>query len=299
MITWIRSLINFIGFLFSYLVITPVMLISTVLLTRSWYRNVTIAWSKILVGWMRIGAGIDYRIIGAENLKYLEKAPHFIVSNHQSALETLIYTIILPPHSFVLKKELLYIPFFGWGLAKAKPIAINRKDGKNALKQISKQAKERFAEGRSVIIFPEGTRVPFGEVVPFKKGGFIVAKQLEAPILPMAINSGIAAPKGRFLKEPGIITIVIGAPIEAESRTTSELAKETESWIRGHIVPSLNVSKIPTEAEIRALTAPVKPKETKREKTVTAETENRVETAKMQSAEEREVAKVTEAEVMK
>lgn len=299
MITWIRSLIIFIGFLFIYLVITPVMLISTVLLTGSWYRNVTITWSKILVGWMRIGAGIDYRIIGAENLKYLEKAPHFIVSNHQSALETLIYTIILPPHSFVLKKELLYIPFFGWGLAKAKPIAINRKDGKNALKQISKQAKERFAEGRSVIIFPEGTRVPFGEVVPFKKGGFIVAKQLEAPILPMAINSGIAAPKGRFLKEPGTITIVIGAPIEAESRTTSELAKETESWIRGHIVPSLNVSKIPTEAEIIALTAPIKPKETKREKTVTAETENMVETAKMQNAEEREVAKVTEAEVMK
>ncbi|PWD85334.1 lysophospholipid acyltransferase family protein [Ignatzschineria cameli] len=255
MITWIRSLITFIGFLFIYLIITPVMLISTVLLTGSWYRNVTIAWSKILVGWMRIGAGIDYRIIGAENLQYLKERPHFIISNHQSALETLIYTIILPPHSFVLKKELLYIPFFGWGLAKAKPIAINRKDGKNALKQISTQAKERFAEGRSVIIFPEGTRVPFGQVVPFKKGGFIVAKQLAAPVLPMAINSGIAAPKGRFLKEPGIITIVIGKPIESESLSTAELAKETERWIRGHIVPTLNVKKEATEAELRALTA--------------------------------------------
>lgn len=293
MITWIRSLITFIGFLFIYLVITPVMLISTVLLTGSWYRNVTIAWSKILVGWMRIGAGIDYRIIGLENLKYLEKTPHFIVSNHQSALETLIYTIILPPHSFVLKKELLYIPFFGWGLAKSKPIAINRKDGKNALKQISKQAKERFAEGRSVIIFPEGTRVPFGEVVPFKKGGFIVAKQLEAPILPMAINSGIAAPKGRFLKEPGIITIVIGAPIEAASRTTSELAKETESWIRGHIVPSLNVSKIPSEAEIKALTAPIKPKEKKREREITEVVE--AEGVEIEAVE----AEVIEAEVRK
>lgn len=105
MITWIRSLITFIGFLFIYLIITPVMLISTVLLTGSWYRNVTIAWSKILVGWMRIGAGIDYRIIGAENLQYLKERPHFIISNHQSALETLIYTIILPPHSFVLKRS--------------------------------------------------------------------------------------------------------------------------------------------------------------------------------------------------
>lgn len=258
MITWLRSLITFLGFLVIYLIITPIMLITTIILWGSWYRNVTIAWSNILIGWMRIGAGIQYRVIGREHLEKLKTHPHFIVSNHQSALETLIYTVILPPHSFVLKKELLYIPFFGWGLAKAKPIAINRKDGKNALKQISKQAKERFAIGRSVIIFPEGTRAPFDQEIPFKKGGFIVTKQLEAPVLPIAINSGIAAPKGRFLKEAGVVTIVIGEPIESKALSTNELAKTTESWIRSHIVQTLDVPLVPTQDEVKALTAPIK-----------------------------------------
>src|SRR5699024_12763766 len=92
-----------------------------------------------------------------------------------------------------------------------------------------KQANERFEVGRSVIIFPEGTRVPFDQEVPFKKGGFIVTKQMEAPVLPMAINSGIAAPKGRFLKEPGVVTIVIGEPIESKDLSTNELAKTTRS----------------------------------------------------------------------
>ena len=257
MVTWIRSLITFLGYLVIYLIITPIMLISTVALWGSWYRNVTIAWSNILIVWMRIGAGVHYRVIGRENLEKLKERPHFIISNHQSALETLIYTVILPPHSFVLKKSLLYIPFFGWGLAKAKPIAIDRTDGKNALKQISTQAKERFEIGRSVIIFPEGTRVPFGKVEPFKKGAFIVTKQLEAPVLPMAINSGIAAPKGRFLKEPGVVTIVIGEPIESKDLSTGELAKHTEKWIRAHIVSTLNVPLVPTEAELKALTAPM------------------------------------------
>lgn len=240
MVTWIRSLITFIGYLFIYLVITPIMMLCTICFWGSWFRRVTIIWSSILIGWMRIGAGVHYRVVGQENLNKLKDRPHFIISNHQSALETLIYTVILPPHSFVLKKELLYIPFFGWGLAKAKPIAINRKDGKNALKQISAQAKERFNEGRSVIIFPEGTRVPFGKEEPFKKGAFIVAKQLEAPVLPIAINSGLAAPKGRFIKEPGMITIVIGEPIESKELSTGELAKVTESWIRAHILPTLD-----------------------------------------------------------
>ncbi|MHC5225205.1 lysophospholipid acyltransferase family protein [Ignatzschineria sp. LJL83] len=257
MITWLRSLITLLGFIIFYLIITPTMLITTIVLWGSWYRAVTKAWSKLLIGWMRIGAGIHYRVIGRENLEALKEQPHFIISNHQSALETLIYTIILPPHSFVLKKELLYIPFFGWGLAKSKPIAINRKDGKNALKQISKQAKERFAIGRSVIIFPEGTRAPFDSVIPFKKGAFIVTKQLGAPVLPIAINSGLAAPKGRFIKEPGVVTIVIGKPIISQDLSTGELAKVTEGWIRSHIVQTLDVPLIPTEAEVTALTAPI------------------------------------------
>lgn len=245
MIKWIRSLITFLGFTVIALIITPIMMTATVLFWGSWYRKVTIIWANILIGWMRIGAGIHYRIIGIENLEKLKTRPHFIVSNHQSALETLIYTVIFPPHSFVLKKELLYIPFFGWGLAKSKPIAIDRKDGKNALKQIATQAKERFEIGRSVIIFPEGTRVPFDQVVPFKKGAFIVTKQMKAPVLPVAINSGIAAPKGRFLKEPGVVTIVIGEPIESADLSTSELTKVTESWIRDNIVQTLDVPLIP------------------------------------------------------
>lgn len=245
MITWIRSLIAFLGFLIIGVVITPIMLVLSLPFWGEPFRKITQLWCKLNLGWLRLSAGVRYKIEGAENLQYLN-TPHILISNHQSTFETYLYTIILPPHSFVLKKQLLYIPFFGWGLAKAKPISIDRESGRVALKKMVTQAEKRFKEGRSVIIFPEGTRAKPDAKVPYKKGAFIVAKQLDAPILPLSINSGRAWPKGSFLKYPGTITLTIGEPITTQDRKLGEIANETENWIRSHIYPTLDPAIKPT-----------------------------------------------------
>lgn len=237
---WLRSLLCLFGFIVISVIITPIMLLITLPVPKRAYRKVSQAWAKLILNWLTVSVGVRYRIVGEENLCALEEKPHLIISNHQSTLETYLYTIILPPHVFVLKRELLWIPFFGWGLAKVSPIAINRKDGRNAFKSIVKQAKERFKEELSIIIFPEGTRSSSESDTPYKRGGFLLAKELKANILPLAINSGLSWPKGRFLKYPGTITLEIGKPISSKDKKTTELLEETELWIRNHTRSSLD-----------------------------------------------------------
>ena len=237
---WLRSLICLLGFIVISVIVTPLLLLISLPFWGKPYKRIIDIWCRIVLGWLRISAGIKYRIEGAENLRYLEDKPHVIVSNHQSTFETFLYSMILPPHAFVLKRELTWIPFFGWGLAKLKPIAINRQDGRNALKSIIAQAKEKFNEGRSVIIFPEGTRAKPDTVKPFKKGAFLMTRELGADMLPVAINSGRAWSKGRFLKYPGTITMVIGKPIPFEGQSTQELLNLAEAEIRPNIRQTLD-----------------------------------------------------------
>ncbi len=252
MITWLRSLITFLGFIIIGVVITPIMLLFSLPFWGRPFHAIVRVWCKMNLGWLRIAAGVKYRVLGEENLQHLEKKPHLLLSNHQSTFETYLYSILLPPHSFVLKKQLLYIPFFGWGLAKTKPISIDREAGRAALKKMVSQAQERFQIDRSVIIFPEGTRANPDQKVPYKKGAFIVAKELNAPILPLAINSGRAWPKGSFLKYPGTITLTIGKPIMTEGRKIGEIATETETWIRSHTYPSLDPALKPQALEAKS-----------------------------------------------
>lgn len=237
---WLRSFLCLLGFLVISIIITPIMLVITLPVPKGAYRKVSQLWAKLILKWLTISVGVRYRIIGEENLADLHKKPHLIISNHQSTLETYLYTIVLPPHVFILKRELLWIPFFGWGLAKVNPIAINRKDGRNAFKNMVTQAKERFAEGLSIIVFPEGTRSAPNSITPYKRGGFLLAKQLNADILPLAINSGCSWQKGKFLKYPGTVTLEIGKPILSYNKDAHELLEETETWIRNHTRQSLD-----------------------------------------------------------
>lgn len=185
-------------------------------------------WSHFFIFWAQITCGLRYTVTGKEHIPTKNA---IIFSNHQSMWETIFLQILLPEQCWVLKKELLTIPFFGWGLALLDPIAINRKDF-NSVKALIKQGKERLQKGRWVVIFPEGTRIAPNIKHPYSRSGAALAEATGYPILPIAHNAGRYWPRGFFIKKPGIIRIVIGPAIETKGKTASEVNAEAEGWIR-------------------------------------------------------------------
>ena len=172
--------------------------------------------------------GVDYVIEGRENIP---EGAAIIFSKHQSTWETMVLQLVFPPLTFVVKRELMWVPFFGWGLTLLKPIAINRAAGRNAIKQIVSQGIERLKAGIWVVIFPEGTRVRPGQKVRYKMGGAILAAKSGYPVVPVAHNSGEFWPKKQFLKRPGTIRLVIGPSIQTQDRKPDAILAEAEDWI--------------------------------------------------------------------
>lgn len=190
-------------------------------------------WCKFILLTLKITTGIDYKILGKEKIQ--ENRPYIIVAKHESTWETLImHTIIKPSPIYILKKELLLIPFFGWVLKLADKIAIDRKGGAKSIKKILKESKEYIKDGHSIIIFPQGTRVPFNsatETYPYKTGFIALIKEMGIDILPVALNSGKYWSKKQFLKYPGTITMEFMDPIKYEDikkMTKDELLKKLE-----------------------------------------------------------------------
>ncbi|HEX8979897.1 MAG TPA: lysophospholipid acyltransferase family protein [Parasulfuritortus sp.] len=192
------------------------------------YRFIGI-WARVVMFLARYVLGIRYRVEGLENLP--AGGPAIVMSKHQSAWETIAYQLIFPPLSFVLKKELLRIPFFGWGLAMISPIAIDRDAGREALKDIEDQGNDRLAKGFWVLIFPEGTRVKPGETGKYNIGGAWLAAKTGVPVIPVAHNAGRLWPKNAFLKRAGLISVVIGPPIATAGKKASVINAEVEAWI--------------------------------------------------------------------
>jgi 1-acyl-sn-glycerol-3-phosphate acyltransferase len=228
---FIRSLI----FLLLQLIITPVFATLAIFtfpfprLTR--YRFIS-QWAKMMLPILRAVCGIRHEVKGIENLP---TEPCIILCKHQSAWETLALQEVFPPQVWVLKRELLWLPFFGWGLAMTSPIAIKRSDGKTAMKQLLKQGKERLAQGFCVVIFPEGTRIPYGQRGKYKIGGALLAASSGAPVIPVAHNAGRLWGRNAFSKHPGLITMSIGAPIQTKGRKAEEINAEVEAWIENEI----------------------------------------------------------------
>ncbi len=185
-------------------------------------------WAHIMLYLIRVICGIHYRVLGIENIP---KKPSIVLSKHQSAWETLAFQQIFPPQVWVLKKELLRIPFFGWGLSMTSPIAINRGSARIALKQILKQGKDRLKKGLWIVIFPEGTRIVPGKKGKYGIGGAWLATHTGVSVVPVAHNAGEFWGKNSFIKQPGIITVSIGAPIDPIGMEASELNAKVEAWI--------------------------------------------------------------------
>jgi len=191
------------------------------------YR-VTSGWAHIMLFLTRVICGVRYRVLGMENIP---KTPSIVLSKHQSAWETLAFQQIFPPQVWVLKKELLRIPFFGWGLAMTSPIAISRSSGKAALRQIVQQGKDRLKQGLWIVIFPEGTRVAPGKKGKYGIGGAWLATRTGVSVVPVAHNAGELWGKNSFIKLPGTITVSIGAPIDPAGMKANELNARVEAWI--------------------------------------------------------------------
>lgn len=189
-------------------------------------------WSRIILWLARWVLGIRYRVIG---LEHLPKGPCVVLAKHQSAWETMALQLFMPPLAFVLKRELLRIPFFGWGLAMTSPIAIDRNAGREALKALEEQGRQRLAEGFWVVVFPEGSRMPPGQKGKYNVGGAWLAVKAGVPVLPVAHNAGRLWGKNAFIKRAGEITVVIGPPIPTEGRKPAEVIAETEAWIEGQM----------------------------------------------------------------
>jgi 1-acyl-sn-glycerol-3-phosphate acyltransferase len=178
--------------------------------------------------------GIRYEVEGAENIP---DEPCVIMCKHQSSWETLALQVVFPPQAWVLKRELLWIPFFGWGLASLNPIAIDRSAGRKALNQVVEQGRARLDSGAWVVIFPEGTRIPTGEIGKFGMGGAFLAVETGYPVIPVAHNAGKAWPKHGFLKYPGVIKLVIGDKITIDEKTkkVSDLNKQVYQWMESQM----------------------------------------------------------------
>lgn len=185
-------------------------------------------WARLIALAANVICGIRYRVIGAE---HIPRKPCVLLSKHQSAWETIAFQVIFPPQVYVIKRELLWIPFFGWGLAMVSPIAIDRRAGTRAMRQMLGQGKDRLARGFWVIVYPEGTRMASGRRGTYQTGGAAIAIHASVPILPVAHNAGRCWPRHAFLKYPGTITVSVGAPIDSNGRKAAELTKQAENWI--------------------------------------------------------------------
>ncbi len=197
------------------------------------YRFIGI-WARVVMVMARYILGIEHRVIGLENLPV--GGPAIVMSKHQSAWETIAFQLIFPPLAFVLKKELLRIPFFGWGLAMISPIAIDRAAGRKALKELEAQGEARLAKGFWVLVYPEGTRVKPGETGKYNIGGAWLAAKTGAPVIPVAHNAGRLWPKGAFLKHPGRVTVVIGPAIATAGKKAAAINAEVEAWIEAEML---------------------------------------------------------------
>ena len=222
----LRSLLYFVGSIISLILISlcGLLFIFSSYPTRQKFLS---QWAIFCIWWLKITLNITTNIIGQENLK---KAPYIIISNHQSTWETLAFQTIFPAHTWVLKRELLWLPIFGWSLALLKPIIINRGDKLKAIKKVIKQGADRLDKGISIVIFPEGTRQPYKRIGEYQNGGSAIAKKSGYDIVPVYHNAGNLWPKGGFIKKPGVITVVIGEVISDSSLTSSELTEKIRNW---------------------------------------------------------------------
>ena len=223
---------------FVFLVVTVVPWATAAVLYSIFVRGERLYW--VCAGWLslsiwgaRVICGVQARVQGRENLP---DSPVVLLSKHQSAWETLAFPSLMPkPLCYVFKRELLWIPFFGWAMARMDLIHIDRSKRTAAWAKVAEQGRRFMAQGNWVIMFPEGTRTPRGSQGTYKHGGTRLAIETGRPVLPVAVTSARCWPRKSFVLRPGIVDISIGKPIDSTGRDAVSLMREVETWIEAEM----------------------------------------------------------------
>jgi 1-acyl-sn-glycerol-3-phosphate acyltransferase len=231
MILRLRSLLFYLGLL----VITPIFSVIAILLvplnnvTRS---RIASGWAYCTVYWLKLTCNLSVSVQGHE---HIPDHPSIVLCKHQSAWETIALQTIFPPQIWVMKRELLMIPFLGWAFMALAAIPIDRSAGREALKKLVANGKDRLARGLWVVIFPEGTRTAPGQRAKYHVGGAWLAAHTQSTVVPVAHNAGRYWRKNSFIKYPGTIQVVIGPPIETAGMKPDEVNQRVEAWIEAEM----------------------------------------------------------------
>ncbi|MCW8195559.1 1-acyl-sn-glycerol-3-phosphate acyltransferase [Proteobacteria bacterium 005FR1] len=228
----LRSLLFYLGYGATGIVAGTLSLALWLLPLKSRF-HLLLLWNRFAIWWLRITCGIRLNLVDHNDGPL--PPPHVILAKHQTIWETVFLQYYFQPMSTILKKSLLRVPFFGWGMAVLRPIAIDRSSPMKALRQVKKEGAERLKLGLNLLVFPEGTRTPPGQVGQYARSGVEVATAAGVSVIPVAHNAGECWPGKTFLKYPGTISVVIGKPIPTANRNSREVTEEVKQWIEGQI----------------------------------------------------------------
>ncbi len=232
----LRSLVHALWMLVTVIPWALIMVVASIRIRGNPLYWMAVRW----LGWVMAGArvllGIRVRVTGMENLPMGETSPAILLVKHQSTLETFLMPTLMPhPLAYVFKKELLYVPFFGWAMGRLDMIHIDRSQRSLAFAKVVTQGQALLARGVWIIIFPEGTRVARGQQGVYKTGGTRLAVATGAPVIPVAVSSAKVWPRRAFIKRPGVVDVSIGQPIPSAGRDPAELMHEVETWIEAEM----------------------------------------------------------------
>jgi 1-acyl-sn-glycerol-3-phosphate acyltransferase len=233
---WLRSVLHLI-----WMGVTVVPWAMAVLLASLFVSSTTLYW--MCVGWLRCAVsgarvilGIKVRVTGWENLPQGQTSPAVLLVKHQSTFETFLMPTLMPhPLAYVFKKELLYVPFFGWAMGRLDMIHIDRSKRAEAFARVVQQGRRLMEQGVWVIMFPEGTRIARGQQGAYKTGGTRLAIECGVPVIPVAVTSAKCWPRKALIKRPGLVDVSLGPPIESVGRKPEELMAEVQAWIEAEM----------------------------------------------------------------
>lgn len=228
---WLGSLL-FTSYLFGSTLVYAVFVLTVCWLPYPKLYGIARHWARGQLWLLKKLCGLDYTV---EGLEHLPADNHISMWKHSSAWETIAQMVIFPPQSWVLKRELMWIPIVGWATRVMRPIAIDRKAGGSAVMEVVSQGKQQLAEGRWILIFPEGTRMPPGETRRYGVSGALLASRTGRKVIPVAHNAGYFWPRRGLLKKAGTIRVVIGPPIETAGREPRAINEEAQNWIEATV----------------------------------------------------------------
>ena len=254
--SFIRSTVHMLWMIITVMPWAICVVIASLFLSPTKVYWMCAGWLKCAMWGLTKICGVTWRITGMENLPQGDKDGAILLLKHQSTLETFLMPAIMPhPLAYVFKRELLYVPFFGWAMARMDMIHIDRSKRSEAFAKVVTQGKRVMAEGVWVIMFPEGTRIPRGQTGTYKSGGTRLACETGRPVVPIAVSCARHWPRKAFIKTPGVVDVVIGKAISSVGRQPDELMQEVQTWIEAkmrEIDPEAYVAEAVT-AQARAI----------------------------------------------